>query len=238
MKKIGIIGAMAMEVSTLKEEMFDSQQIEKAGMIFYYGSLQGCEVVVVQSGIGKVNAAACTQLLIDLFQVDCVINTGVAGSLDNNINVGDIVISTDAVQHDMSTSAGAFGDADGQIPGLPVFSFVADEELRKLAVENCQKYLTDIQVFQGRVLTGDIFLADHHRKEALVQEFAGICVEMEGAAIAHVAYLNQLPFLIIRAISDKADGSAHTDFPTFAARAAERSVELLLHMLSSITQHT
>ena len=225
---IGVIGAMDVEVARLKEQMEQVTILKKAGMEFYRGILNGKEVVVVQAGVGKVNAACCTQCLIDHFGVDCVINTGIAGSLQAKINIGDVVLATDAVEHDMD--AVSFGYPLGQIPGMKEFSFEADEKLRKVAKECCEKVNPDIQVFEGRVLTGDQFIAEKDKKQWLVDHFQGYCTEMEGAAIAHAAYLNQVPCLIVRAISDKADDSATEDYPTFEKKAVEHSVRLIYEL--------
>lgn len=232
MKKIGIIGAMEIEVAALKEQMENVTQVKKASMEFNQGILNGKEVVVVRSGIGKVNAAVCTQILIDDFQVEAVINTGIAGSLKNEINIGDIVVSTDALQHDMD--ARKFGYPKGQIPQMEVFSFTADEALRETAVRVCRKVNPDIEVFEGRVVSGDQFVADAEVKEEIVSEFSGYCTEMEGAAIAQAAYLNGVPFVVLRAISDKADNSATMDYPTFERKAAEHCVNLVGEMLREL----
>lgn len=229
MDKIGIIGAMEIEVAALKEQMEQVKQIKKASMEFHHGILNGKEVVVVRSGIGKVNAAVCTQILVDDFQVGAVINTGIAGSLKNEINIGDIVVSTDALQHDMD--AREFGYPKGQIPQMKVFSFEADRDLRETAVKACRKVTPDIEVFEGRVVSGDQFVASASVKEEIIREFAGYCTEMEGAAIAQAAYLNGVPFVVLRAISDKADNSATMDYPTFERKAARHCVNLVGEML-------
>ena len=225
MKKIGIIGAMELEVEELKSQMEEVCVKEKASMEFYQGTLNGKDVVVVRSGIGKVNAAVCAQILADTFHADAIINTGIAGSLKNEINIGDIVLSTDAIQHDMD--AQGFGYAPGVIPQMEVSDFQADEKLIELAKKCCAEVCPDIQVFTGRVVSGDQFISDKKKKEWLSSQFEGLCAEMEGAAIAQAAYLNHVPFLIIRAISDKADDSATMDYPEFEAMAAENSVKLL-----------
>lgn len=225
---IGIIGAMDTEVAKLKEVMEDVKITKAASMEFYEGTLNGSRAVVVRAGVGKVNAACCTQTLIDHFPVSCVINTGIAGSLKAEINIGDVVLATDAVEHDMD--AVALGYAPGKIPDMEAESFEADERLRKIAKESCEKVNPDISVYEGRVVTGDQFISSKEKKEWLTETFGGCCAEMEGAAIAHTAYLNQIPFLIVRAISDKADGSAHMDYPTFAAKAIEHSVRLMVEM--------
>ena len=185
--------------------------------------------MVVKSGIGKVNAAVCTQILVDEFQVDAVINTGIAGSLNAKIDIGDIVISTDVVHHDMD--AVNFGYEPGQIPQMDVFSFAADETLAKLAEEACLEVNPEISVFHGRIVSGDQFVADKAVKERIVNLFHGYCTEMEGASIAQAAYLNEVPFVILRAISDKADDSASEDYPTFEKKAAQHCINLVEKLL-------
>ncbi len=225
---IGIIGAMDQEVAKLKEMMQDVKVVKKASREFYEGTLNGTPVVVVQAGVGKVNAACTTQAMIDAFPVSHVINTGIAGSLQAKIDIGDIVLATDAVEHDMEASV--FGYKPGQIPGMEVFSFSADDKMRKLAEESCRKVNPDISVYEGRVVTGDQFICSKEKKQWLTETFQGYCTEMEGAAIAHAAYLNGIPFLIVRAISDKADDSAEMDYPAFEAKAIEHSVKLIVEM--------
>ena len=222
---LGIIGAMEIEVNRIKEQMEDVSVTDKAGMSFFEGKWNGNDVVVVRSGIGKVNAAVCAQILADTFHADAIINTGIAGSLKNEINIGDIVLSTDVIQHDMD--AQGFGYAPGVIPQMEVSDFQADEKLIELAKKCCAEVCPDIQVFTGRVVSGDQFISDKKKKEWLSSQCEGLCAEMEGAAIAQASYLNHVPFLIIRAISDKADDSATMDYPEFEAMAAENSVNLL-----------
>ncbi len=230
---LGIIGAMDEEVAKLKEQMTEVQVHKKANMEFVQGVMEGKQVVVVRSGIGKVNAGICAQILVDDYRVDGIINTGIAGSLRAEINIGDIVISTDAVQHDMD--AVAFGYPLGQIPRMDVFSFEADKELAKLAEDCCHRVIPQVGIFHGRVASGDAFIANHERKTKIVNEFGAFCCEMEGAAIAQAAYLNGIPFLIIRAISDKADDSASMDYPAFEAMAIENSVKLIKEMVVHVS---
>ena len=192
------------------------------------------EVVVVRSGIGKVNAGICTQILVDLFDVKAVINTGIAGSLDGRIDIGDIVISTDALHHDMD--AVNFGYPLGQIPRMDTLSFPADEKLIAVAEEACRQVNPDIHTWTGRVVSGDQFIADRAVKDRIIENFGGFCTEMEGAAIAQGAYLNQIPFVILRAISDKADDSATMDYPTFEKKAIEHSVRLVIRMMELLGQ--
>ena len=187
---------------------------------------------MVRSGIGKVNAGICTQILADLFQVDVVINTGIAGSLKAEINIGDIVISTDTLQHDMDATG--FGYEPGVIPRMETSCFLADETLIEAAKAACKEAVPEIQVFTGRVVSGDQFISDRSVKERIAERFGGMCTEMEGAAIAQAAYLNQIPFVIIRAISDKADDSATVDYPTFERQAIAHSVALVENFVERI----
>ncbi len=222
---LGIIGAMAEEVEELKNEMDSVEVTEIAGMDFYRGVIGDKETVVVQSGIGKVNAAICAQCLIDNFQVDGIVNTGVAGALRPEINIGDLVLSTDAVQHDMDCRA--FDYPLGQVPGMDAFAFPASPALRKQARRLCEEVNPDIAVFEGRILSGDQFINDSERKEWLYSTFHGSCSEMEGAAIAQTAFRNHVPYLIIRAISDKADDGAAMDYSEFEHEAIRHCVNLV-----------
>lgn len=226
---LGIIGAMDEEVSKIKEKMTDVEIKKKASMDFYRGKLMGKDVVVVRSGIGKVNAGICTQILVDEYLVDGVINTGIAGSLNADIDIGDMVLATDTVQHDVDASG--FGYDLGVIPRMETSTFIADGKLRDLAKECCERVNPDIKVFCGRVVSGDQFVSDKAKKQYILENFKGYCTEMEGAAIAQAAYLNNIPFLIIRAISDKADDSATEDYPTFEAKAIEHSVKLMIELV-------
>ena len=232
--KIGIIGAMEIEVAELKRTMQVNRTVKKAQMEFFEGTLEGAPAVVVRSGIGKVNAAICTQILVDDFGVEGVINTGIAGSLKAEINIGDLVLSTDVMHHDMDATG--FGYPLGQIPQMDIFSFKADEKMRKLAKEICERVNPDIKVFEGRIVSGEQFISDKSVKNRIVENFGGYCTEMEGAAIAQTAYLNHIPFLIIRAISDKADDSAVMDYPIFEKKSAEHSFRLTKNFVKEI-QH-
>ena len=233
MKKIGIIGAMELEVEALKEQMDVKNIVEKASMKFYEGTLRGKDVVIVQCGIGKVNAGICVQILADLFQVDAVINTGVAGSLRAEINIGDIVVSTDACEHDMDVTA--LGYKQGIIPQMKESFFKADRQLVEAAIEVCREVNPDINVYEGRVLSGDQFISGEEIKNKLIDLFDGSCTEMEGAAIAHAAFLNEIPYVVIRAISDKADGSAHMDYPEFERAAAAHSAKLVENLVKRLS---
>ena len=232
MKIIGIIGAMEEEVAILKEKMSEVTVLEKAGMEFFRGILGGQQVVIVRSGIGKVNAGICTQILADVFQVNAVINTGIAGSLKAEINIGDIVLSTDTMQHDVD--AREFGYEIGQVPRMDTKIFPADKTLRAIALKVCHQVNPEIQVFEGRVASGDQFVADKETKEKIIANTQAYCTEMEGAAIGQAAYLNGIPYLVIRAISDKADDSAHVDYPTFEREAIRHTVNLVENMIQAL----
>lgn len=232
MTKIGIIGAMELEVEQLKNVMSVTAVVKKAGMDFFEGALNGASVVIVRCGIGKVNAALCVQILADVFEVTHVINTGVAGSLNPKLDIGDILISKDALHHDMDVTI--FGYQLGEVPQMGFREFAADEKLMILAKEACEKANPDINVMYGRVVSGDQFISSKEVKERLISVFHGDCAEMEGASIAHGAHLNGIPFVIIRAISDKADDSAEMDYPTFEAAAAKHSAALVMEMVKGI----
>lgn len=226
---IAIIGAMKSEVEQLTARMESVEMISQTGMNFYQGKLAGKEVVVVQCGVGKVNAALCTQILADRFDVSAIINTGIAGSLQAEVNIGDVVLSEDAIYHDMDVTV--FGYAPGEVPGIGQPSFPADQWLVQLAKESCEEANPEIGVFVGRIVSGDQFIMSREKKDWLKANFGGYCTEMEGAAIAHGAWRNQIPFLIIRAISDKADDSASMTMDEFEPLAIGHTVNLLMAML-------
>lgn len=222
MIRLGIIGAMDVEVATLKDNMTQKQSRIIAGSEYCEGKLEGTDAVVVQCGVGKVNAALCAQVLCDLFHVTHIVNTGIAGSLDASLDIGDFVISEDAVYHDMDATN--FGYPMCQVPGLPVLAFPADQTLVHDAFRSIDA-IHPGHVRIGTVATGDQFVADKALKARIISNTGALCTEMEGAAIAHTAWKNAVPFVIIRAISDKADDSAEMDYPTFEAAAAERCAQ-------------
>jgi adenosylhomocysteine nucleosidase len=225
---IGIIGAMEKEIGALLSQMEDREDKTMAGMTFHRGRLWNNEVVLVKCGVGKVNVAICTQLLIDLYEVDMLINTGIAGGLYKDINVGDIVISSDAVQHDVDVTGRGF--APGEIPFMETSVFKADPELVAMAKKACEIVNPDIACYVGRVATGDKFVSDNAQKAALVEIFNAYCTEMEGAAMAQVAVLNKVPFVIIRAMSDKADDEARVLVTEFEDKAIMHTLKLLAAM--------
>ncbi len=231
--KLGIVGAMDVEVKTLQNNMEDISIIEKAGMTFYSGNLKGIDCVVVQCGVGKVNAALCVQCLCDCFEVTHIVNTGVAGSLCAELDIGDLVISQDAVYHDFDCHVLNDNYVVGQVPGLNVRKFPADESLMALAfaaAENVNPGHNRI----GTVASGDQFVCTKEHKAQIIADTAAMCTEMEGAAIAHGAWRNGVPFVVLRAISDKADDSSEMDYPTFEAIAAHRCACVTMTLAESL----
>lgn len=229
MELVGIIGAMEEEVLTLKDKMVIQEVRSIASLEFFVGSLNGKKVVVVQGGIGKVNSAVCTQILIDVFCVDAIINTGVAGALSPELEIGDVVISSDAVQHDFDATS--FGYDKGVIPRMKTSEFKSDEHLIKIAKDASNVLSSSVSVYVDRIVSGDQFIAENKRKAEIIKDFKGFCTEMEGAAIAQVCYLNSTPCVIIRSISDKADDSAEVNFAEFTKMAALNSCKMLERML-------
>jgi adenosylhomocysteine nucleosidase len=225
--KLGIIGAMAVEIAALKDNMEDIRESNQAGMTFYEGKLKGLSVVLVQCGVGKINAAMCTQILISCYGVTAVVNTGIAGSLCAELDIADLVISRDAIHHDFDLRF--WGRPVGQVPGLDVIAFPADEALVNAAfaaAEGVNPGHTKI----GRVASGDQFICSAEQKDTIIANTQADCAEMEGASIAHTAYRNGVPFVIVRAISDKADNSAEMDYPTFEALAADRCAQVTMKL--------
>lgn len=228
---IGIIGAMDEEVEILLKNIQLNKKEKKASMEFNVGKLWGKDTIVVRSGIGKVNAAVCAQILIDDYKVNKIINVGVAGGIGTDILPGDVVVADNLIQHDMDASA--FGDKIGQIPRLEAYDFKCDNELVKLAKEACEN-ATKYKSFIGRIVSGDQFIANIDKIKWLSSEFGAIACEMEGASIAQVCYLNAIPFVIIRSISDNANNGAHIDYEKFIPIAIENSTEILRNMLQSM----
>ena len=231
MTKLGIVGAMQLEVETLLAAMQDVKKTEKAVAVFYEGKLEGLDVVVVQCGVGKVNAAMCTQSLCDCFGVTHLVNTGIAGSLCANLDIADLVVSKDAMYHDFDCVH--FGYEMGRVPGMDVTAFPADEKMAALAFAAAEK-VNPGHTKVGRVASGDLFVAERKAKERIIQRTGALCTEMEGAAIAHTAYRNGVPFVVIRAISDKADDSAEMDYPTFEKIAAHRCAAVTMEMARNL----
>ena len=230
--KLGIIGAMDSEVESLKAALKNSTVEQLSSMDFYSGELGRNSVVVVKCGPGKVNAAMCAEVLALRFGVEAVINTGVAGSLDPRMSIGDAVVATDAVEHDMDASE--WGYELGLVPGMDTLAFPMDERLHKAALAAVDEVAPDISAWEGRVATGDLFVGSVEHKRRIIETFGAICCEMEGAAIAHACYLNKLPCLIVRMISDNADGEGQVDFSAFEAQAAARCAAIVRRLAETL----
>ena len=231
MKKLGIIGAMTVEVALLKENMENMTVSTHAGMEFCSGKLCGMDAVVVQCGVGKVNAAMCAQILCSVFGVTHLVNTGIAGSLNADLDIGDLVVSKDAMYHDFDCVH--FGYEMGKVPGMDVVAFPADASMMELAFAAAEA-VNPGHTKVGRVASGDLFVAQKAVKNAIIEKTGAFCTEMEGAAIAQTAYRNQVPFVILRAISDKADDSAEMDYPTFEAIAAKRCANVAMNLAKNL----
>ena len=232
MATIGIIGAMQEEVAYLISKIEDPKTETHVGREYVAGTLSGVPVVVCRCGVGLVAAATCAATMVETYGATAVINTGVAGSLDNAINIGDIVISTSSVLHDMD--ACALGYAPGQNPDFDVVSFEADETLKNAALAAVETLEDGVSAHLGIVASGQMFVSSPELKDRIVGLFGASCCEMEGAAIAQVCYMAGVPYLVIRAISDKADGSAHMDYPAFEKQAAVDCAAVVLKMLASL----
>ena len=223
-KDIGIIVATPEEMKELKSIMQESQKIKIFDLDFYKGKINNKNYILVKCGVGKVNAARTTQILIDNFDIESIINVGVAGGLNNYINIGDIVIGERLVQHDFDITA--FGYEKGHISETGRF-FESDKSL----IEKCKKVkIENVQIILGTIASGDIFCTDIKMKEEIRTKFNGDCVEMEGASIAQTAYLCNIPFLVIRAISDIPNGSNQIDYDEFVEKAAKNCAEFIKKM--------
>lgn len=222
-----IIGALEEEVEKLISMLQDSNCACVSGMKFYTGTIYGKKIAVAKCGVGKVFAAACAEAMILKYSPRLLVNTGVGGALDKRLDTCDIVFASKLCQHDMDTSP--LGDPKGLISGINKIYFDADER----AVEILDKAATSIKVNHliGTVASGDKFVASSADKDFIRSEFSAVACEMEGGAIAHVAYLNSTPVAVIRAISDRADGDAGMDYPSFLPIASRTSTELTLALI-------
>lgn len=229
MKRIGIIGAMEAEVAHLKEASNVKKTTEIAGTFFVEGTMGSHEVVIAQCGMGKVNAALCAHTMIQQFDCDAIINSGVAGSLFDELNIGDFVISKQASQHDFDASPIGFKKAE--IPYTGLTAFQADPQLIEAAVHAANAVVGKDHCQLGTVCSGDQFIIDVKKKEALHEEFGALCCEMEGAAVAQACHLNGVPWVVIRCVSDKPDGSEIVNFEEFSAKAARKGSEVVRYMI-------
>ncbi|MCL2616831.1 MAG: 5'-methylthioadenosine/adenosylhomocysteine nucleosidase [Defluviitaleaceae bacterium] len=234
MKTVGIVGAMEAEVALLKSRIGIISVRQVAGIEFTLGKLSGKNVVVARCRVGKVNAAVCAQILIDMYGVDYIISTGVAGAIVNLLEIGDVVISSDLAQHDFDMSG--IGDARYVNPSLDESFFKADAQLVKLAKGSCDAVLCRNRSYVGRVATGDRLVMSAQDKERIWNDLEGMCVETEGAAIGQVCYLNNIPFVVIRSISDKANGSdgESVNFELYVDVAANISAQVVEEMLNGL----
>lgn len=229
---IGIIGAMNEEVIQLKGSMKIEEIKQIGGYEFYKGSLLGKEIVLVECGIGKVNAAICSTLLISEFDIEKVLFTGVAGAINTGIDIGDIVVSTELIEHDFNATA--FGYDYGVIPRMESSRFKSNDELVKLAKDVAVSNFGAEKVWEGIILSGDEFVASPEKIKWLRETFNGECTEMEGASVAHVCTVLDKPFVIIRSISDKANHDASVNFDEFVKIAAHNSKMIIEGMLERI----
>lgn len=221
---IGIIGAMEIEIEKIVSKMESTETKTVSGIVFTKGFIGKTEVVCAVCGVGKVFAAVCVQTMILLYKPDCIINTGVAGTLEDGIGVLDAVIATFLVQHDMDTSF--LGDSAGLISGINVVRFYADTALSEKLGAAAEK--EGIRPFFAGVATGDCFIAGSEKKKKIKDMFGASVCEMEGAAIAHVCYINNLPFAVLRTISDGANEGAPLDYPEFVKIAAQKSADIMI----------
>lgn len=222
---IGIIGAMHVEVELLIERMQNVSSVQLGGLIFHEGSLRGVQVVVAQSGVGKVHAAMCAEAMAVHFHVDACINTGIAGALAPTLGIGDVVVSTDVVHHDMDVSN--LGYAKGQIPGVATRSFPADTKLISAVHHAYARIDTAHAITDGRIASGDQFVCTQEQKRLIRDEFKAAASEMEGASIGQVCYLNHIPFVVVRTMSDCADETSSIDYPSFEKTAAHTNAQLI-----------
>ncbi len=234
----GIIGAMDSEVALLTSAMTEVETVSAAGLTFYKGVLCGAHAVVVKCGVGKVNAACCTQMLIDRFAVDAVINVGVAGGVSPSLSVLDVVVGTSLCQHDFDLRPfgyvkGFLGRDYGENSDQPTY-FHADANLVHRAVAAAKNVLgVDHACFEGVIASGDEFVASSERRTAIADACGAMASEMEGAAVAQVASQNQIPFLVLRIISDLADGSAPVSFETVVQFAADKAASIIMYMIEN-----
>ena len=227
---IGIIGAMEIEVNKFKEQMIGISEETVSGTEFICGTLWGHPTVVAVSGVGKVNAAICTQTMIMRYAPRFIINSGVAGGIDPSLNICDTVVANAVVQHDMDTSP--LGDPVGFISGLNIVDIPTDAEL-------CEKLHTaaeqnGIHSIVGKIVSGDQFINSREKKNYLKETFDAAACEMESAAIGHVCYKNEVPFAILRSISDNADDSSHISYTDFVQAAADNLEKVMKTFFASV----
>lgn len=230
MKKIGIIGAMTEEINLIKDNLVDEDMQQISNLTFYLGTFNNVEVVLVQSGIGKVNAAISATLLIERFRCEAIINTGSAGAINHQLSIGDVVIANQLAYHDADSRA--FGYDYGQIPQMPKY-YPCDKKLAKLCRAAAEESRLHVKI--GEIVSGDSFVATDERKADILSYFPQAMVtEMEGTAIAQVAYQFDIPVAVIRSVSDTADGEANQSFDDFIVEAGARSAGMVLLTLAKL----
>ncbi|PSQ90591.1 MAG: 5'-methylthioadenosine/adenosylhomocysteine nucleosidase [Bacteroidetes bacterium QH_2_63_10] len=228
---LAIMSAMDIEIELYLDRCEICGSTQRAGLTFHEAKWEGHDLVLVKAGVGKVNAALCTQVLIDAFDAHTVICTGSAGAVNPALDIGDIVVADDCVQHDLVVDF--LGLPRGQVPFTDLRFFPTAPELRRHAQELA---LPDHTIHRGRVLTGDTFVEDEALRRRLREELEGDCVEMEGAAVGQVCAMNDVPYLVVRAISDHADGTSDVDFGSFLEEAARSSSQIVLHLLDALDE--
>lgn len=233
-KRIAIIGAMDYEIDNFKNMIENLEEIEIANITYYKGKLCGKDIVLLKSGIGKVNAAIATTIAIEKFNVEKIIFTGVAGSGNPDYDISDIVISKNLIEHDFDTSALDGDELTVLVKGYNDNYYPADNSLIEIAKTAAQKVITDNKVYVDTIATGDQFVGDNNKVKQIHNKFKAGAIEMEGASVAHAALMFKVPFVVIRSLSDKADSDAVTDFPKFVAKAAENSKKIVIEMLNNI----
>ncbi len=229
---LGIIGALDIEIDGIKSLMTDIETKTVSKITFYKGKINGKECVVAQCGVGKVNAAMCAQTMILLYNVTAVINTGVAGAVNSKLKIGDIVVSSDVVHHDNKClvddgQAEAFTRGTIQFSDEIITRIKADKALTDKILEECKKDLTDINVYLGTVASGEQFVSSKEARLDIGEFFNAYCCEMEGASIGQVCYRNNIPFAILRAISDTVDDNDYMDFEKFKVVAADETLKVI-----------
>lgn len=232
---IGIIGAMDIEIETLKSAIVNPKTEQIGDMTFYSGTINDKAVIVVKCGIGKVNAARCAQTLGDRYSVSAIINTGIGGGIGDGLNVGDLVIASSLVQHDFDVTG--FGYAKGYMfvgDKNKATEYVADEKLTKLIERAALKYIPCEHLKSGIIATGDVFVSNAEKKQEIKNNFNALVTEMEGGAIAQTACANNIPFAVVRALSDLADGSAAESYETFEKETAHLCATIIQSFLELV----
>ena len=233
-KRIAIIGAMDSEIANLKSMLENTEEIKIAGITYYKGKLHGKDVVLLKSGVGKVNAAVATTIAIERFNIEKIIFTGVAGSGNPNYNIADIVISKNLIEHDFDTR-----DIDGDyitvlVEGYNDNYYPADEALIELAKSSAEKVITNSKVYVDTIATGDQFVGNNEKVKQIHNKFKAGAIEMEGASVAHTALMYKIPFVVIRSLSDKADSDAEVDYPKFVIQASDNSAKIVSEMINNM----